>query len=106
MGRPEPAKRSLAIVALTGWIIGMAVLAGLVLAGVDSLPDWVAVPTAIASVQSFYSLAMGVILSDSPSSSYPGNLSPGDFAYMLYGVLLLPPAILFTVTMTVDSLLS
>ena len=86
--------------------MGVAVLVGLALVGVDSLPKWVEVPTAVVSVQALYGLIMGVVISESsPPYHYPGELSPGDFAFFLYGVILWPPTVLFIAVMATASLL-
>jgi hypothetical protein len=88
-----------------GAAVGSALLlALLVLIGVDDLPNWVKVPPAIVFVQGVYGWLMAILL---PNSYEPSiDLSAGDLAFALYGIIALPATALFIVVMTAASLLT
>jgi hypothetical protein len=102
-GRPRPASRMVALTTLAG-AIGVAMLLGvLVIAGVDHLPDWMKVPPAIVFAQGAYGWVMGLLL---PNSYEPSiDLSSGELAFALYGIIALPATALFIVVMTAASFL-
>jgi hypothetical protein len=103
-GRERRGRRRVGVAALVGFAAMGAVLVALALAGVDHLPDWAKVPPAIVSVQTVYGMVVAVLVSDSYEPSI--ELSPGDLAFTLYGVIAFPAVALFVLVMAADSLLS
>lgn len=72
----------------------MLVLAIVSLVGLDELPRWAEVPPAIAAVQGGFGLVMGWLLDDKQATHMGGGLTPGEMAFTIYGVAVLPPTAL------------
>jgi hypothetical protein len=103
-GRPQPASRAVALATLAGAIAAALLLGLLVLVGADHLPNWMKVPPAIVFVQGVYGWLMGLLM---PNSYEPSiDLSAGELAFALYGIITLPATALFILAMTVGSFLS
>lgn len=104
LGRARRGNRAVGVAALLGFAGGILLLLVLALLGVEELPTWTMVPPTIITVQGFYGLLMNAVV---PNAYEPAvELSAGDLAFTLYGLMLYPPTILFVVVMTASSLLS
>jgi len=97
--------RSIWGVSAFGGLVGMAALIVIRMLGVDDLPRWMEVPTAIVSVQAGFNIFMSWLLSEAgpPLPQFP-DLKAGDLAFVLYGAITLPITALFIVVMTATTL--
>lgn len=104
LGRSRRGSRFIGFAALAGFVAGIALLVVLALAGVEDVPKWATIPPTIVTVQGVYGLLMGAIV---PSAYEPSvDLTSGELAFTLYGVILYPPTALLVLVMTADALLS
>jgi hypothetical protein len=102
-GQPPRASRVVGLTTLAGAVSAALIMAVIATVGVDHVPNWAKVPPAIVFVQGVYGWVMTIIL---PNSYEPSiDLSAGDLAFALYGIIALPATVLFILVMTAASLL-